>query len=134
VSVNQRFATTVYDRSNYTILEVLELSEPVSANYTPQEFFQFYDMALDFSSDTSSGVTNFMFFQAINYDINGQSSGQLDLVEITAHLRRLIVVPISVFNSRFLDPLGTSDIPSENMNRPAALAVGEDRVLLLIFC
>lgn len=130
VTINQRFATTVYGRTNYTILDFLEFTEPVSANYTVDEFFQFYDMAFDFDSNTPSSQTNFMFFEALNYDIVGQSSGFIDLTEAAAHLRRLIAIPVSVFNDRFLDPLG-NDLPKDNMNRTAALAVGENRVNIL---
>lgn len=85
-------------------------------------------MAFDFSTTTSSAQTNMMFYQAITYDLIGQSSGYLDAVEGAAHIKRLIAVPVSIFNNRFLDPLGTSDIPIDNMNRSGALAVGQDRV------
>jgi len=61
VKVSMRRATTALDRSNLTIINVLYLgNEIMGSNYSADDFFQFYDQALEIDVNrTINGPENF---------------------------------------------------------------------------
>src|SRR5271169_348817 len=44
MTISGRRATTVFDRSNLTITEILSISEPTPTSYSADDFFIFYDI------------------------------------------------------------------------------------------
>src|SRR5579859_478146 len=43
MTISKRRASTVYNRSNFTIMDITKLSPPISVLYEPTDFFGFYD-------------------------------------------------------------------------------------------
>src|SRR5947207_11936288 len=44
MTISSRRASTVYSRSNFTIIDVINLSDPSPVDYSPEDFFSFYEV------------------------------------------------------------------------------------------
>jgi hypothetical protein len=124
IFITLRLATAVYDRTNFTILDVLDLSDPLPTNYTAAEFFNIFDLALKFDARSTDSYL-YTAFQFLNYLTQflavrqGASRASLNF-EGTLPLRQLIAVPILVFNNQFMEQ-ASGVLPSQNRNRTASL-------------
>lgn len=131
MTVNQRMATTVYDRSNFTILDIYDLSAPLPANYTPALFLQALNSVLIGASDSLllnnaflSIITTESLVQ-VDYPTNGQPSNEVDIL---THLKRLMTTPMLVYNIPFLNGEQAASGPDTPGNYTAAFAVPHERV------
>jgi hypothetical protein len=104
IAITKRRSTTVFNRYNYTILEVLDVSEEWEAtNYTADDFFPIFDAV--FSVDTNqTGFNNSIQYQFVRASwsylssrINTQEATGAD--EGITKLRQLFAVPILDFNN-----------------------------------
>src|SRR5436309_3423328 len=68
MTTSKRRASTVFGRTNYTILDVIDLSDPIPVNYTAEDFFTFYDVIFQFNSSQPDFylTTQFQFLLSIS--------------------------------------------------------------------
>ena len=129
MTVTHRRATTVFNRSNYTILDVTDLSTPTPTNFTADDLFGFYDVIMNVNLtetnwQTSSafgilrGLANFLHRNQDNELDSGGGSRQL-------RLQAYLSTPFAVFNNAWL---GLPDDADSVMGKSVALAVPGYRV------
>jgi hypothetical protein len=104
VAITKRRSTTVFNRYNYTILEVLNVSEEWEAtNYTADDFFPIFDavFSVDINQPGWNNSVEYQFLRAswsyLSSRINTQEATGAD--EGITKLRQLFAVPILDFNN-----------------------------------
>ena len=133
--ISQRNATTVYATSNYTILDLYDISESKPTDYTPKMFLEVMDSA--FSINETGDSTNAVFdsmLQLGSVYFQLDSSTNLtkwmgDSVELLAHLERILAVPVLVFNENFLRGANGGLPPSQSSKISGALVAPSYRVI-----
>jgi hypothetical protein len=133
MTISTRRATTVFNRSNYTILDIIDLSSPIPAIYAPSDLFAFYDIIFNVNTTQTNwqystpfsllfSMANFLQRNQDNQLDSGGGSRQLRLQEFLA-------TPFAVFNNVWFSLPG--DDVSE-MGKSVALAVPGYRVSSLL--
>jgi len=88
MTISERRATTTYDRSNLTIMDVVDLSPPIPTNYTAEDFFFFYDIIFATNQNQSNFSTT-----AIPTSYNGgfihQSDAYGHYIWLPSHLVKI---------------------------------------------
>jgi hypothetical protein len=117
MTILERRASTVFNRSDFNILEVMDLAEPTPKVYTPNDFFSFYDIILKINSSQpfySQSSQYSLLFTLSNY-LQRNQDNPLDTGGGTRKLRLqdFLSTPLAIFNdARFLSDvvpgLGTS--------------------------
>lgn len=98
MTISQRRATTVFDRSNFTITELISLSDPTPTNYTPEDFFHFYKIifAVDENQTNYTATIQFLFlFTVASFLVQQATESAADLLR----LQQFLATPILVFNN-----------------------------------
>ena len=110
MTVTQRRATTIYSRSDFTIIDVIDLSDPSPVDYTPEEFFAFYEIIfnVDVNQTNWEFSTQFSFLESVaslltDVDETIQSGGG----NIQLRLQGFLACPLAVFNSAVLGPVNS---------------------------
>jgi hypothetical protein len=108
------------------ILDVGELSEPVSVQYIPEDLFSIFNFGLNFTETengaTDTGQIGFQYFWDIFETVRLAEEGGLPDYKAIQYLRRLMTIPILVFNNQYFQDTQYSPPPA-NSNRPASLVV-----------
>ena len=132
--ISQRNATTVYSISNYTILDIYDLSAANPTNYTPLMFLGIMDSA--FSINQTGDSTNAIFdamlqLGSVDFQRDNSTTSPIwmgDSVELLAHLERILAVTVLVFNDNFLRGANGGLPPSKSSIVRGALVNPSDRV------
>jgi hypothetical protein len=125
MTVWQRRASTVFDRFNYTIIDIPYLSNPVAMNYTAEDFFAFYERVF-YINQTAPGVessTPYLFMVLIE-EFFGNINQIAAIDDRLSRLYELLAVPMFSFNN-------VSYFPDEvipNMGNSISLATVSYRV------
>jgi len=129
--ITQRNATTVYANSNNTILAVYDLSTPVPANFTANQFLQVFDLAFNITENATSNsdFTSLLQLGSVSFPSNDSIIG----IKLVTHLAQALAVPLLVFNENFVNGAGGGLPPEQSANFSAALATRSSRVRLLSF-
>src|SRR5437764_8262725 len=131
MTVSSRKATTVFNRSNYTILDITNLSPPVSVIYTPADLFGFYDIILNVNVSRPNWQysTPFSLLFSLGNYLHRNQDNQLDSGGGSRQLRlqAFLATPFAVFNNAWF----TLPDDSSNMGKSVALAAPGYRVLSL---
>src|SRR5437762_12740801 len=100
MTISERRATTVFDRSNLTITDIIDLSDSTPTDYTPEDFFLFYSIILyvDEGQQNYSTTTQYLFLTAIatyldEIDPQSETEGAL------SRLQQSLATPILIFNN-----------------------------------
>ena len=129
MTISERRATTVFDRSNLTIVDIVDISEPTPTNYTPDDFFTFYDILFSVNeTDPSYNVTpQFLLIRILVEDINANPLNWFDIGAAggVSKLQQLLTTIPLVFNSMYWQFPFSSNII---MGKSIALAVPRYRV------
>lgn len=128
MTISKRRATTVFNRFNYTILDVTDLSDPVPVTYTPDDLFGFYDIILNVNlSQTNWEYSmSFALLYSIGNFLHQNQDNQLDSggASRQSRLQEFLATPIAIFNNAwFLLPDDAT-----TMGKSVALAVPGYRV------
>jgi len=122
-------ASTVFHRFNFSIIDVINLSEPTPTNYSPDDFFQFYKVlfAVDQNEPNWFATTQYLFLTSIaSYlrdDVDTQvATGSDDRI---SKLQDFLATPIVLFNNVVYE-----GGPTPDMGESATLAVPSYRVNL----
>jgi hypothetical protein len=124
MTIYQRRGSTVFNRFNFTIMDIIKLSEAIPTNYTTNDFFTFFDIifALNQSDANYWETVQYSFLLAIQTYI-GNSRNRTDSDNL---LQEFMATPIVLFNNLMYGG------PVEGLGKTATLAVPGYRVFLLI--
>lgn len=108
MTISKRRASTVFSRSNFTIMDVTNLSDPSPVNYTADDFFSFYEVLFKLASnhpDITS--TQFTFLLSISgYLLTNQGEQIDDGVGIRQlRLQEFLACPLVIFNNAYIQQL-----------------------------
>lgn len=129
MTINKRRASTVFDRFNLTITDIIEFSDPTPTVYEPRDFFTFYEIVYNVNQTLANWGSSieYMFllgtvsFLENNVDtLNGTGSD-----DRVAKLQEFLAVPIFLFNNIVYGG------PTPDMGSSVTLAVPSYRVLPL---
>jgi hypothetical protein len=127
MTISERRATTIFNRFNFTILDVVKMSDPTPVVYSPDDFFPFYEIifAIDESQPNWFATTQMLFLTSLTsylrYDADTESAtGSVNRV---SRLQQFMAVPMAVFN----DVIYGVGLPAD-MGNTASLAIPSYRV------
>jgi len=112
ITITEFRASTVYSLANNSILD-LQLALPSTTNYTANDFFPVFDMALSYNNSDrcAENSTQAQFLSAItgligsNYVANESPPLLSTAVSPKAGpniLRQLMAIPVAIFNTNYL--------------------------------
>ena len=80
MTISERRASAVFNRFNFTITDVINLSDPVPTNYTGDDFFVFYEIifAVDESNTDSFKSTQYLFLTSVASYLRDEVDTQLE--------------------------------------------------------
>jgi hypothetical protein len=126
MTVSKRRASTVYNRSNFTIVDVTDLSAPTTMEYHPDDFFPFYDIifAVDQGQTGWNQSIQFMFlFSMAAFLESGGGGGRIDSGGgPQLRLHEFLATPLAIFNDAW------QRNPTDDMGKSFALAIPSYRV------
>jgi hypothetical protein len=125
MTITERRASTVFNRSNYTIMDIIKISDASPTNYTVNDFFLLYEIIFAFnaSKEDASLTTQYLFLEAIVQNLqNGLKANDLTTGARLLQLQAFLAAPLVVFNNIVWGG------PTPNMGNSAALAVPSYRV------
>lgn len=127
MTISERRATTVFDRSNLTITDVINLSDPTPTNYTTEDFFFFYDIIFASDQDQAnfSITAQFMLLTTVASFIDETLTSTFDPEATSSKLRQLLATPLLIFNS-----VQWNTTTNANMGKSMALGISSYRVLV----
>jgi hypothetical protein len=129
MTITKHVASAVFDRFNFTIMDVTGLSDPSPVDYSPEDFFGFYEAifavnpALNASDWTLSTQYSFLliltsFLESVKGTQINSGTGAQQL-----RLQEFLATPIALFNNAQIGLL------TPNMGNTLALAIPSYRVI-----
>jgi len=96
MTISRRRATTVFDRSNLTIVDILSISDPSPTDYTPDDFFVFYDIlfSIDETQPLYNATAQYLLLLTLASALNRDTWSSLGIGESDSllELQQLLVV------------------------------------------
>lgn len=133
MTILKRYASTVFDRSNHTIVDVIEMSSPTPVTYTAQDFFAFYEyiFKVDLNSTDFPTSTPYSFLLTITSYL--QNSGENNKLEPLGgspqrRLQEFLAAPVIIYNDAWLG----STVSDPDMGKTLSLAIASYSVLSFI--
>ena len=125
-----RRASAIYDRVNYTIIDVSDLTDPIPADYTPDDFFGFYEAIFTIPLNKTGWSLSTPYRLLLHVSSFLQPSLQENQIVSgsgvqRAKLEAFLATPMALFN----DAWQGNNI-TEGMGRNIALAQQSYRVIL----
>jgi len=131
MTVTNRRATTIFNRSNYTIMDVTDLSDPTPTNYTEEELFGFYDVIMNVNLTQTNWQfsSSFGLFKSLADYLRRNQDNELDSGggSREARLQAFLATPWAIFNNAWLGMPDDATV----MGKRVALAVPGYRVRAL---
>lgn len=129
MTVFKRHGSTIFNRSNLTLIDVIDFSEPIQVTYDPQDLFAFYEFvfAIDLNSTDFFLSTPYSFLLTISSYLQGSGSkGQIQPLGGSPQIRlqEFLATPTVIYNDAWLG-LTVSD---PDMGKSLALAIASYRV------
>src|SRR5271154_2813159 len=126
LTISERRATTVFDRSNLTIIDILSISDPTPTNYTTDDFFAFYDIlfAVNETEPLYNVTTQYSLVTILWAIVNANGQNRFDIGNVTpvSSLQQLLATIPLVFNSMLWQ--FSESFPSNlNLGKSIALAI-----------
>lgn len=114
MTISKRRASTIFSRSDFTIVDVTDLSDPVPVIYTPEEFFAFYDIIFRIDQNLTDVelTTQFSFLVSVSSLLLANSLVEIDSGggNIKVRLQEFLACPLVVFNSAVLGLVAEPDM------------------------
>src|SRR5205814_5551394 len=126
MTISQRRASTVFDRFNFTITDIIKFSDPTPTNYTAQEFFTLIDIVLGVPKNPYLGQSiQYLFVLAIESYLGDPTdvqngTGSDDRI---ARLQEFMATPVLLFNNAVYGG------PTLDMGKTATLAIPSYQVI-----
>jgi hypothetical protein len=123
-TISERRASTVFDRSNFTILDIIDFSDPLPTAHTPADYFLFYEVifAVDTSVDHYNQTVQYLFLDIVSSYLRNEVNSQIDIKEHLLKLQEFLATPIAIFTNIMWD------IPTPNLGQSITLATPSYRV------
>jgi len=105
LTISGRTASTVFDRFNYTIIDVINLSPATPTHYTAEDFFTFYDIIFAVNESMPdlnwAFSTQYQFLLGIATFLNDPTLVQAgaDTVARMTRLYEFLATPVFLFNN-----------------------------------
>jgi hypothetical protein len=126
VTISARRASTVFDRFNFTITDIINFSDPTPTKYTAADFFTFYDIvfAVNQSQTNWPQSAQYLFLLGISTYLGDPTPTQngTGSADRQTRLQEFIATPIFLFNNALYGGV-VSD-----MGRSVTLAIPSYRV------
>jgi hypothetical protein len=122
VTISERRATTAFDRSNLTIIDILEISNPAPTNYTPNDFFVFYDIifGVDESEPFYNLTAQYLLISQLDTNLTPlENPFDLGSAGNVLSLRQVLTAVPLIFNNMYW----SYPFPYDNMGKSVALAI-----------
>ena len=130
MTVARRHASTVFDRTNLTIVDVVDMSEPVPVSYQPEDLFGFYNriFAIDTNSTNWNTSTPFNLLLTLSSYLQPSSAKHIDPFGLQqVRLQEILATPLVIYNDGWLG----KNISIPDMGKSLALAIPSYRVIKL---
>jgi hypothetical protein len=131
MTVSQRRASAVFDRFNFTIIDIIDFSEPISTNYTAEDYFTFFDIVFALNETDANWwkTTQYLFLLGIQTYLGNPTSVQngTGSDDRLSRLQEFMATPIFLFNNFVYGG------PVEGLGKSATLAIPGYRVHLFSF-
>jgi hypothetical protein len=124
MTISKRYASTVFDRSNHSIVDVIEMSSPTPVTYAAQDFFAFYEyiFKVDLNSTDFPTSTPYSFLLTItSYLQNSGEDNQLEPLggSPQRRLQEFLATPVIIYNDAWLG----STVSDPDMGKTLSLAI-----------
>jgi hypothetical protein len=132
MTITKRVASAVFDRFNFTIMDVTGLSDPSPVDYSPQDFFGFYEaiFAVDPKLNESDWTlsTQYSFLLILTSFLESVKGTQINSGTGAQQLRlqEFLATPIALFNNAEIGAL------TPDMGNTLALAIPSYRVISVL--
>jgi hypothetical protein len=130
MTVSKRHASTVFDRSNHSIVDVINMSPPDPVTYNPQDFFAFYEyiFRVDLNSTDFPTSTTYSFLLTMTSYL--QNSGETNQLEPLGgspqrRLQEFLAAPMIIYNDAWLG----STVTDPDMGKTLSLATASYSVI-----
>jgi len=132
--ISSRTSTDIYNPHNKTIVGVMDLSSPVPAPFSPDQFFQLFDLAMTVNTTKPGWIdsiaSNFLIYFDAQFLIVSEGTipdwrKEADNYETLAYLQRLIATSISLCTKTDKGP----GAPPQNKGLRAMWVAGGYKVL-----
>jgi len=128
MTISERRASTVFDRFNFTITDIIDFSPPTPTNYTAEDFFTFYDIIFNIDQTQANwpASTQYMFLLAISIFLGTPTPTQngTGTDDRLSRLEEFLATPIFLFNNAMF----TNDSTPIGMGKSATIAMRSYRV------
>jgi len=126
MTISERRASAVFNRFNFTITDVIDLSDPTPTDYAADDFFVFYEIifAVNESNINSFQSTQYLFLTSVASYLRDEVDTQLETGtdDRLSRLQEFLAVPVVLFNN--INYGG----PTFNMGKSVTLATPSYRV------
>lgn len=133
MTISSRRASSIYNRFNYTIADVINFSDPSPANYTPNDFFGFYEAIFNIPENQTgfSMSTQYRFLLTISTFLQSTEDNQIvsGVGARQAKFEAFLSTPIAIFNDAWqgqqvAEGMGTNIALAEQSYRVPSLRIG----------
>ena len=104
MTVSRRHASTVFDRQNFTVMDVTDLSTPIPIAYRPDILFSFYEKVMNFnlSSPGSSNSVQYSFLLSLSSYLQHLSTAEGFGGAQRLRIQEFLAAPIVIYNDAWL--------------------------------
>jgi hypothetical protein len=127
--ITRRHGSIVFDRTNLTLLDITDLSDPVAVPYEPEDFFTIYNaiFAVNLTSPEVQMSTSYAFLLTLTGTLRATGDENLGLSAKFGHtqLKEFLAAPMVVYN----DAWSRKIVSDPDMGKSLALATASYRVI-----
>lgn len=127
--ISKRFASTVFDRSNFSIMDVVGMSDPVPVRYKADDLFLFYDLVFKIQKTSKEFITStpFSFLLTMSSHLQKPTDTRIQSFggSQRSQIQEFLATPIIVYNDGWF---GKNTTDPNTKNKTLALASRSYRV------
>jgi len=129
MTVMKRYGSTIFDRSNLTLLDVKDLTDPLPIIYEPSDLFNVYQkiFTVNLNSPGWDTSTPFSLLLSVSTFLLTSASQQIQSLGSLREIRlqEFLATPIVIYNDAWLGRA----VSDSDMGKSLALAIPSYRVL-----
>lgn len=101
MTIFQRRASAVFNPSNFTILDVIGLSDPVPTNYSAEDFFFFYNIIFAFDENQENYITTIQYslLDTVVAFLGTDANSTLESGALLMRFQEFLATPVLLFNN-----------------------------------
>jgi hypothetical protein len=130
MTISKRHGSPIFDRTNLTLLDVVDLTEPLPVTYEPADLFAFYEFVFAINLNSTDFFTSSPYsflFTVSSYLQGSRDPNQIEPIGGSSEIRlqEFLATPIVIYNDAWLG----STVSDPDMGEQLALAIASYRVL-----